>query len=108
MLRVRYGTCSWDEQRVTARERRRRAVAGGERRENSRTQTPPKDLTTLTFFFTAAYTRSALEVERARRIRGQERRDGLGRSSTKRVARAEKASRSSSPPRCRIRARAAV
>src|SRR2546429_1048949 len=44
MLRVRYGTCSWDEQRVTARERRRRAVAGGERRENSATETPPKDL----------------------------------------------------------------
>jgi len=41
-------------------------------------ETPPKDLTTLTFFFTAAYTRSATdELEHERRTRGQERRDGL-------------------------------
>jgi len=43
-----------------------------------RPETPPKDLTTLTFFFTAAYTRSAMdELEHERRTRGQERRDGL-------------------------------
>jgi len=36
-LPVRYGTCVWDEQRATARERRKRAVAGGERRANPRT-----------------------------------------------------------------------
>ncbi len=36
-LPVRYGTCWWDEQRATARERRKRAVAGGERRANPRT-----------------------------------------------------------------------
>src|SRR5439155_23818644 len=76
--RLRYGTCSYDRQRVTARVRRRRAVAVGERRANSRTRTPPKDLTTLTFFFTAAYTRSAFEaIERGRGSKSQERRDGL-------------------------------
>jgi hypothetical protein len=46
--------------------------------ENGGPEVPPKDLTTLTFFFTAAYTRSATDkLEHERRTRGQERRDGL-------------------------------
>ena len=41
-------------------------------------QNEDKDLRTLTFFFTAAYTRPGAEMlENERRTRGQERRDGL-------------------------------
>jgi hypothetical protein len=77
-LPVRYGTCSEARQRVTARYGGDEPLRMGERRVSPRAETPPKDLTTLTFFFTAAYTQSAFEaLERERRTRGQERRDGL-------------------------------
>src|SRR5262245_31574976 len=77
-LPVRYGTCSEGRQRVTARYGGDEPLRMVERRVSPRAETPPKDLTTLTFFFTAAYTRSAFEtLERERRTRGQERRDGL-------------------------------
>jgi hypothetical protein len=56
----------------------RRANRGGKNERKLRPKTPPKDLTTLTFFFTAAYTHSAMEeLEQERLTRGQERRDGL-------------------------------
>ena len=64
----------------------RDTIAGVERRVRSRSETgvkpepetPPKDLTTLTFFLTAAYTQAAMEaLGHERRMRGQERRDGL-------------------------------
>jgi hypothetical protein len=77
MLPMRYGTCSVRGQRVTARYGGDEPSRLGEKRVSQRAKTPPKDLTTLTFFFTAAYTRSASEaLERERRTRGQERRDG--------------------------------
>jgi hypothetical protein len=47
-------------------------------RVESEPETPPKDPSTLTFFFTAAYTHAAMEkLGHERRTRGQERRDGL-------------------------------
>jgi len=49
-----------------------------ENRVNSEPETPPKNPSTLTFFFTAAYTHAAMEeLGHERRTRGQERRDGL-------------------------------
>ena len=61
---------------VMSVDRARNPRASNERKR--RLKTPPKDLTTLTFFFSAAYTRSATEtLEQERRTRGQERRDGL-------------------------------
>ena len=53
---------------------RDRAVKPG----NSEPETPPKDLTILTFFLMAAYTQAAMEaLGLERRTRGHERRDGL-------------------------------
>jgi hypothetical protein len=49
-----------------------------ENRVSSEPETPPKDLSILTFFSMAAYTQAALEVlGHEPRTRGQERRDGL-------------------------------
>src|SRR6266508_1195375 len=50
------------------------AGARGRNRANPGRRTPPKDLTTLTFFFVAAYTRAAMEaLGHERLMRGQER-----------------------------------
>ena len=55
-----------------------RAFSEGNEPMNCTAQNEDKDLRTLTFFFTAAYTRPGAEMlANERRTRGQERRDGL-------------------------------